>query len=98
MHKRIATLALAIAALASPAAAIAANTVDPSLIPDGTYTVKVEKVVDSKHVQVQMDNGTETTLPAGRGSVDFTKTKPGDQLKLSLIKGSVMVYLDLSNH
>ena len=26
--------------------------VDPTSLPDGTYTVKVEKVVDAKHVQV----------------------------------------------
>ena len=97
MQKTLGIIALA-AALGAPAAVLAANTVDASLIPDGTYTVKVEKVVDSKHVQVQMDNGTESTLPGGRDSVDFTKVKPGDQLKLSLIKGSVMVYLDLSNH
>lgn len=97
MHKTLGILALG-AALVAPAVAFAANTVDASLIPDGTYTVKVEKVVDSKHVQVTMDNGTETTLPGGRDSVDFSKVKTGDQLKLSLIKGSVMVYLDLSNH
>ena len=97
MQKPITLFAL-VATLAAPIAALAANAVDASLIPDGTYTVKVEKVVDSKHVQVQMDNGTETTLPAGRDSVDFNKTKPGDQLKLSLIKGAVMVYLDLTNH
>ena len=97
MHKTVSMFAL-VAALASPAVALAANTVDASLIPDGTYTVKVEKVVDSKHVQVTMDNGTETTLSTGRDSVDFGKVKSGDQLKLSLIKGSVMVYLDLSNH
>ena len=97
MQKPITLFAL-VAALAVPSAALAANAVDASLIPDGTYTVKVEKIVDSKHVQVQMDNGTETTLPAGRDSVDFGKAKPGDQLKLSLIKGAVMVYLDLTNH
>jgi hypothetical protein len=45
-----------------------------------------------------MDNGSETTLSTGRDSVDFTKIKPGDQVKLSLIKGQVMVYLDLSSH
>ena len=97
MQKTIATLALA-AALTAPSVALAANTIDPSLIPDGTYTVKVEKIVDSKHIQVTMDNGAETTLPGGRDSVDFTKIKAGDQVKLSLIKGSVMVYLDLTNH
>lgn len=96
MNKRF-SLLFALAALAVPASALAAN-VDASLIPDGTYTVKVEKIVDAKHIQVAMDNGTQTTLSAGRDSVDFTKIKPADQVKLSLIKGTVMVYLDLSNH
>jgi hypothetical protein len=43
-----------------------------------------------------MDNGAETTLAAGRPTVDFSKVKPNDQLKLSLIKGNVMVFADLS--
>lgn len=97
LNRNLPLLAFLAASLA-PFTALAANTVDASLIPDGTYTVKVEKVVDAKHVTVVMDNGTETTLSAGRDSVDFSKVKPDDQLKLSLIKGSVMVYADLSSH
>ena len=58
---------LALAALTlAPVAGFAANTVDATLIPDGTYSVKVERVVDAKHILVVMDNGTETTLSAGR--------------------------------
>jgi type 1 fimbria pilin len=75
-----------------------AATVAPTSIPDGTYTVKVEKIVDSKHVQVRMDNGSETTLSAGRATVDFSKVQPSDQIKVSLINGTVMVYLDLTSH
>jgi len=45
-----------------------------------------------------MDNGAETVLAAGRDSVDFGKIKAGDSVKLSLIKGNVMVYLDLTSH
>jgi type 1 fimbria pilin len=96
VHNKISLVALA-AAIAVPATALAA-TIDASLIPDGTYTVKVEKVVDAKHIQVAMDNGAETTLSAGRDSVDLSKVKPGDSIKLSLIKGEVMVYMDLSSH
>jgi hypothetical protein len=87
--------AVAVASLV-PLGALAA-TLDASLIPDGTYTVKVEKVVDPKHILVTMDNGAETTLGAGRDSVDFSKVKADDQLKLSLIKGAVMVYVDTSH-
>lgn len=80
-----------------PAVALGA-TIEASLIPDGTYTVKVERVIDSKHMLVTMDNGAETTLSAGRETVDFSKCKQNDQVKLSLIKGNVMVYADLTSH
>lgn len=97
MQKKLSLVAL-LAALAIPSIALAANTIDASLIPDGTYTVKVEQTLDNKHIKVTMDNGAETTLSAGRETVDFGKVKPGDQVKLSLIKGAVMVYLDLTSH
>ena len=71
--------------------------VDASTFPDGTYTATVERVVDAKHVQVLID-GKETTLPAGRDSIDFSKVKTNDQIKLSLIKGAVVVYADLTSH
>jgi hypothetical protein len=45
-----------------------------------------------------MDNGSETTLTAGRSTVDFSKIQPSDQIKISLIQGTVMVYLDLTSH
>jgi hypothetical protein len=73
-------------------------TVDPTSIPDGTYTVKVVKVVDPRHLQVLMDTGADATLAAGRTTVDFSKVQPNDQLKLSLIKGTVVVFLDLTSH
>ena len=41
-----------------------------------------------------MDNGSETTLSAGRATVDFGKVKVGDSLKLSTSKGTVLVFLD----
>ena len=96
MRKSILSLGL-VAALAVPAVAIAGTTIDASLIPDGTYTVKVQKVVDAKHIFVSMDNGSQATLSAGRPTVDFTKVKDGDSLKLSTSKGAVLVYLDLGH-
>ena len=71
--------------------------VDPSSFPDGTYTATVEKVVDAKHVQVVIE-GKETTLPAGRAAVDFSKVQVNDQIKFSLIRGQVVVYADLTSH
>lgn len=89
MNKRISIFAL-FAFLAAPAAALAA-TVSASLIPDGTYVVKVEQVNDAQHVTVKMDNGMETTLAAA-GNVSFSKVKANDTIKVSLIKGKVPVY------
>lgn len=91
---------LSIIFLAFPLAPIAAAaaTVAATAIPDGTYTVKVVKVVDSKHVDVTFDSGQEATLPAGRSYVDFSKVQPNDQLELSLIGGNVMVYVDRTGH
>lgn len=68
-----------------------ASQVQSTMVPDGTYTVKVEKVDDSHHVTVQMDNGIETTLPA-KSSVDFSNVKPNDTLMVSIIAGGVPVY------
>ena len=91
MRKTLSLLALA-AAVAAPASALA-GTVDASLIPDGTYTATVEKVVDGKHMLVKMNNGMETTLTTDRSNVDFSKAKANDNIKLSLIKGLVAVYM-----
>ncbi|MBV8117317.1 MAG: hypothetical protein JOZ01_05030 [Candidatus Eremiobacteraeota bacterium] len=95
---RTASLLALVLLTAAPIAAIAGTTVAASSIPDGTYTVKVEKIVDAKHVFVAMDNGNETTLSAGRDTIDFSKVQQNDQIKVSLINGTVMVYADLTSH
>lgn len=91
MRNRLPLLAL-LAVAAAPSAALAGSTVDPSLIPDGTYTATVEKMIDNKHLLVKMNNGMETTLTTDRPNVDFGKVKTNDNIKLSLIKGQVAVY------
>jgi hypothetical protein len=92
VRKTLSVLAL-LAAFAAPAAALAGNTVDATLIPDGTYNATVEKVVDGKHITIKMDNGVETTVTTNRSNVDFSKVKANDQIKMSLIKGMVAVYV-----
>ncbi len=91
--RKIVFLLTLIAAFAAPAVGSAANTVDASLIPDGTYNATVEKVVDDKHITVKMDNGVEATLTTNRSNVDFGKVKPNSQIKMSVIKGMVAVYM-----
>ena len=95
MKRTFSLLALCVVAfmpLAARAASVAANS-----IPNGTYTVKVVKVVDAKHVDVVLDNGQEAVLPAGRSYVDFSKLQANDQIKLSLIDGNVMVFMDVTS-
>ena len=90
MRAAIATGLFAVLTLA-PSFAVAA-TVDASLVPDGTYVVKVEKVDDAQHVTVMMDNGVETTLGATSG-VEFSKLKENVKIKISVIKGKVPVFV-----
>lgn len=73
----------------APAIATAA-TVDATLIPDGTYVVKVEKVEDAQHATVMMNNGIETILLA-TGGASFSKVKASDTIKVSIVKGKVPV-------
>lgn len=80
-----------------PIAALAAS-VDARTIAAGTYTVKVVKVIDAKHIEVVMDDGADTILTAGRPTVDFSKIQVNDQVKLSIIDGAVPVFLDLTSH
>ena len=89
MGKVFAGLVMA-AAVAAPLVASAA-VMDASLVPDGTYVVKVEKVEDAAHVLVMMNNGVETTLVA-TGAVNFSKVKSNDTIKISIVKGKVPVF------
>lgn len=77
------------AAAAAPAIAAAAA-IDASLVPDGTYVVKVEKIEDAQHAMVLMQNGVETLLVT-QGSADFSKVKASETIKITLIKGKVPV-------
>lgn len=98
LHRTIAPLSFALTLAAAATAPSFAAMISATTIPDGTYTVKVEKIIDSKHIQVALDNGSETTLGAGRETVDFSKVQVNDQLKLSLIQGAVVVFADLTTH
>jgi hypothetical protein len=89
MRTTIATALFTVLTLA-PSLAYA-TTVDASMVPDGTYVVKVEKVVDAQHATVLMDNGMETTVTS-MGSADFTKLRANETIKISVIKGKVPVF------
>ena len=92
MNRTIPSILLFAALIAAPVAALA-NTIDSSLIPDGTYTVKVDKVIDSQHMVIVMQNSVKTTVSANRPTMDFTKLAANDNVKLSLGKGKVLVFV-----
>jgi hypothetical protein len=79
-----------LAAIALPINCLA-TMVDASLIPDGTYGVTVEKILDAAHVTVGMVGGLESTLSAGPG-VHFDKVKAGDRIKITVLKGKVLAF------
>ena len=81
---------IALALFCIPANALAAA-VDSSLIPDGDYTVTVEKIVDAKHLRVKMDNGVESVLPAAK-TVTFDVTSHVTVAKVFVYKGIVITY------
>jgi len=68
-----------------------ATMVDASLLPDGTYGVTVEKVIDSGHLTVGMVGGLEATLTAGP-SVHFDQIKPATHIKITVKKGQVLAF------
>lgn len=92
MRKPVALLAL-LAILAAPVASLAGQSVDSSLIPDGTYTVRIDKIVDAQHMVIVMQNAVKTEVVANRSSMDFTKLKSNADVKLSLGKGKVLVFV-----
>lgn len=80
----------ALAAFLVPVAA-RASLVDPALIPDGEYKVTVEKVVDSKHIIVKMDNGIESEVPAAK-TLSFDSTSSVKTARLFIYKGVVITF------
>jgi hypothetical protein len=90
MRKRT-FLAAFVFAVALPVASLA-TMVDASLIPDGTYGVTVEKVVDTSHITVAMVGGIESTLSAATGSVHFDQVKSNDKIRVSVLKGKILSF------
>jgi ribonuclease PH len=84
-------IATALVALVTVVPSVAsAAIVDASLVPDGTYVVKVEKVQDGQHMLVMMQNGVEVVLVAQ--GIDFSKCSANQTLKISIVKGKVPVF------
>lgn len=88
MRKAALVLALYFFAVSARASA---GLVDPSLIPDGDYTVAVEKIVDAKHIIVKIDSAVESQLPAAK-SMSFDPAAHVTKAKIFVYKGVVITY------
>ncbi len=76
-----------------PCAASADDSIDPSLIPDGSYPAHVDRVINAQHLAVTMQGTLKVLLAAGRPNVNFTdKIKPNDDIVVTLADGKVMDY------
>lgn len=82
--------ALAASVLLCSAPAFAAK-INASLIPDGNYTITVEKVVDASHIAARMDNGVEVDLKAAKATVVFSNTTP-PRIKVFMVQGEVVFF------
>jgi len=89
MRNKLFVAALAVA-VSLPVTCLA-TMVDATLIPDGTYGVTVEKVLDAAHVTVGMVGGLEATLTAG-ANVHFDQVKPASHIKITVLKGKVLAF------
>ena len=89
MRRWIATVCLAV----MPGIALAATIINPTLIPDGTYTVHVDTVVDAKNIVVTLNNGLETALSTNRDNISFDKIAANDNVKVTLSKGIVVALI-----
>ena len=73
----------------SCAANARAAKVDAKLVPDGLYTVTVEKVIDSEHLTVKMENGVEVDLKAASHTVTFSN-QTSSRVKIYLMQGEIV--------
>lgn len=65
--------------------------VDASLIPDGNYTITVEKVIDASHISARMENGVEVDLKAAKATVNFSASTPS-RIKVFMVQGEVVFF------
>ena len=92
---RCAFLIVLLTALLLPLQAVRADdSIDPSLIPDGTYPAHVDRIVNSAHIEVTMQGTLKVNLSSGRTSVSFTeKIKANDDIAVTLADGKVMAFI-----
>ena len=86
-------IAVVLCVVLSLVSARADDSIDPSLIPDGTYPAHVDRVVNDQHMEVTMQGTLKVFLAAARKTVSFTdKVKPNDDIAVTLSDGKVTAF------
>jgi major membrane immunogen (membrane-anchored lipoprotein) len=86
-------VAVAFCMLFSRAAARANDSIDPSLIPDGTYPAHVDRVVSNQQMEVTMQGSLKVVLESARKNVTFAdKVKANDDIAVTLSDGKVTAF------
>jgi hypothetical protein len=84
---------IALALFAPLHAACADDSIDPALIPDGSYPAHVDKVINARQIEVTMQGSLKIFLTSGRANVTFTdKIKANDDIVVTLTNGKVTAY------
>ena len=74
-------------------AACADDSIDPALIPDGSYPAHVDKVINAQHIAVTMQGTLKVFLASGSANITFAdKIKANDDIVVTLTNGKVTAY------
>jgi hypothetical protein len=74
-------------------ATCADDSIDPALIPDGSYPAHVDKVINAQHIAVTMQGSLKIFLTSGRANVTFTdKIKANEDIVVTLVDGKVTAF------
>jgi hypothetical protein len=69
------------------------DSIDPSLIPDGTYPAHVDRVVNDQHMEVTMQGTLKVFLASARKGVTFSdKVRANDDIAVTLNDGKVTAF------
>jgi hypothetical protein len=69
------------------------DSIDPSLIPDGTYPAHVEHVISEKRLEVTMQGTLKVFLDAGLPNMNFpNKIKSNDDISVTLTGGKITAF------
>ncbi len=91
-ENRVRLTAAAVLSVLLPLQAVNADdSIDPTLIPDGTYPAHVDRVINAQRIAVTMQGTLKVFLTSGRPNLNFSdKVRANDDVDVTLADGKVM--------